>query len=212
MGEQSVSDVQAPRIGQNLQQIMPWTGITSVNSENNVGSCQYFSPHRSLKRKIQEPNEGQIRKQHITEDKISAHLSQLSLSPTAEKTKSELLTESLIDGLTDDSKLVLSQELRRFQQESALPASLLESFARPTMAVVLWQPRNPVSDLLLGNHEPSEAVDNPPREEAPNVIPMDDLPEDNNNEPINNFNNLNQAMAPQQLAPFVDTLDMDEDL
>ena len=81
------------------------------------------------------------------------------------------------------------------------------------MAVVLWQPRNPVHDLLI-NRESSDEIsrDVRPQEALADAIPMDDLPEDNNNEPMNNLNNLDQIMAGQRPAVFIDASDMDEDL
>jgi len=78
------------------------------------------------------------------------------------------------------------------------------------MAVVLWQPRNPVHDLL-NNREASETTRTTSRnirpEEHAGEEVMDDLPEDNNNEPMNNLN-LNEMAGHQ--SPFID--DMDEDL
>ena len=78
------------------------------------------------------------------------------------------------------------------------------------MAVVLWHPRNPVHDLL-NNREASETTRTTSRnirtEEHAGEEVMDDLPEDNNNEPMNNLNF--DEMAGHQ-PPFID--DMDEDL
>ena len=73
------------------------------------------------------------------------------------------------------------------------------------MAVVLWQPRNPVHDLL-NNREASETTRTTSRNIRTEEV-MDDLPEDNNNEPMNNLNF--DEMAGHQ-PPFID--DMDEDL
>jgi hypothetical protein len=78
------------------------------------------------------------------------------------------------------------------------------------MAVVLWQPRNQVHDLL-NNREVSETTratsrDIRPGEAAAEEV-MEDFPEDNNNEPMNNLN-LDQMAGHQ--PPLAD--DMDEDL
>ena len=53
----------------------------------------------------------------------------LILSLFSSELSAEVKNPTLIDGLqlTESSKLVLSQELRRFQQESNIPTSLLES-------------------------------------------------------------------------------------
>jgi hypothetical protein len=78
------------------------------------------------------------------------------------------------------------------------------------MAVVLWQPRNQVHDLL-NNREVSETTRATSRDIRPEEVAaeevMEDFPEDNNNEPMNNLN-LDQMAGDQ--PPLAD--DMDEDL
>ncbi|XP_046452355.1 uncharacterized protein LOC124200227 isoform X1 [Daphnia pulex] len=166
-----------------------------------------------IKRKIEDPCEEQVRKQLITEDKISAHLSQLQIGcPTVEHTNCRLdnmeedstPTTTCLEGLKIDScsKLVLSEEILNFQRENSIPASLLENFNKPSMAVVLWQPRNTVHQLVTSSTE--EQSCRAALEENPsNGLELHE-DESNNNEPIDNFN-LNE-MASQS------DLEMDDDL
>ena len=79
---------------------------------------------------------------------------------------------------------------------------------KPSMAVVLWQPRNTVDHLLRELSAPSGESNQPAVEETENNPPENDveLVEDdsNNNEPISNFN-LNEPNHPVDL-------EMDDDL
>ncbi|XP_057375138.1 uncharacterized protein LOC130696079 [Daphnia carinata] len=169
-----------------------------------------------LKRKIDEPSEEQVRKQLITEDKISAHLSQLQIcSSTSEQPRLDAMEDDSTTIISSDSlkidacsKLILSDEIRNFQHENSIPQCLLENFNRPSMAVVLWQPRSDVHQLVERNASPCEEQSRSLASEALEGNPTNDLElineeESNNNEPINNFN-LNDQHQPD--------LEMDDDL
>ena len=86
------------------------------------------------------------------------------------------------------------------------------------MAVVLWQPRNTVTQQLLGNSvDRSETNTNrsedaagaaPSRDEDADRIAIDE-DDSNNNEPINDFNRVDQMLMYGQHPPDAS---MDEDL
>ena len=76
-------------------------------------------------------------------------------------------------------RLMLSEELKRLQQEPILPTSLLSKLERPSMALVLWEPPNKHLRIL-------------PARDAPTPIP--DTSDDNNNNNNNSNNNNNEAI------------------
>lgn len=86
------------------------------------------------------------------------------------------------------------------------------------MAVVLWQPRNTVTQQLLGNsvdrsetntnHSEDAAGAGPLCDEGADRIAVDE-DDSNNNEPINDFNRVDQMLMYGQHPPDAS---MDEDL
>lgn len=138
-------------------------------------------------------------KQFITEEKMAAHFQDLHISPnyqsqspmpstsaassTPDPVKElnmelDLDTANAVDAdqvKSGHPKLVLSEELKRLQQEPILPSSLLSKLERPSMALVLWEP-------------PSKHLRILPTRDTPTPIPS--APDDNNN----NNNNNNESM------------------
>jgi len=174
-----------------------WTISDMCNGDWNL-------QNKSQKRKMDMLSESNPRKQLITEERISADLSQLTIGPTStplESTSLEYVSNEKMDDsailpgsrikLNAGSKLVLSEELRRLRQETSIPTSLLEQHLnKPCMAVVLWQP--PFSIVSEGSRSRANPESNLQREisarnEPENVV--ENIQDDtNNNEPINDYN------------------------
>lgn len=80
-------------------------------------------------------------KQHITEEKMAAHLSQLHISPDYKAPHQPEPREAQQQQQQQHLKrLVLCEELRMLKQEPILPSSLLSRLEKPNMALVLWEP------------------------------------------------------------------------
>ncbi|XP_076761785.1 uncharacterized protein LOC143429852 isoform X2 [Xylocopa sonorina] len=139
-------------------------------------------------------------KQFITEEKMAAHFKDLHISSnyqsesvssvsTADKQpipprelNMELEMDAASIGETDQVKsgprLVLSEELKRIQQEPILPNCLLSKLERPSMALVLWEPQSRHLRMF-------------PSRDTPTPIPS--TSDDNNNNNNNNINNNNNG-------------------
>lgn len=108
----------------------------------------YNSNAFQCKRKIETEFEIRPPKKHITEEKMAAHMSQLSISGDYSQTtiSADTLSEekpSTSTAVEDSSlgrRLILSDELRALQSEPILPQSLISKLEKPSMALVLWQP------------------------------------------------------------------------
>ncbi|XP_067015328.1 uncharacterized protein [Anabrus simplex] len=108
-------------------------------------------PFAQCKRKIEPDMEVKTSvKQHITEEKMAAHMSQLHISQdytphqtdvNAEPDRAQPGPSTVLSGEeTQYKRLVLCDELRQLKSEPILPSSLLAKMEKPTMALVLWQP------------------------------------------------------------------------
>ncbi|XP_034946096.1 putative uncharacterized protein DDB_G0292292 [Chelonus insularis] len=163
-----------------------------------------YPPPLHHKRKIEVPDIPDTRptKQFISEEKMAAHFRDMHISTNYSSTplttastsyniQPQPSTSSQLDINVDTSpaalengksmhpKLVISEELKRIQQEPILPASLLSKLERPSMALVLWEP--PSKHLrMLRPHTESVQI-NAPSEDN-----------DNNN---NNNNNNNRSSS-----------------
>ncbi|XP_029659557.1 rho GTPase-activating protein gacM-like isoform X1 [Formica exsecta] len=166
------------------QELIRFTGETSSG------------PILHQKRKLEAPDVVDMHqsKQFITEEKMTAHFKSLRISSIHEtespvpSTSSSCSHRQLdmdldVDGrnaingeqLTDvHPRLVLSEELKRIQEEPILPSTLLSKLERPSMAVVLWEPPNRHLRIL-------------PTRDTPTPIPS--TSGDNNNNNNNNNNN-----------------------
>ncbi|XP_032662846.1 uncharacterized protein LOC116840349 isoform X3 [Odontomachus brunneus] len=126
-------------------------------------------------------------KQFITEEKMAAHFKDLHISCN-HQSESSVPSTSKVDTSfshkqsdmdldvdtanntvnTDQAdhvhpRLVLSEELKRIQQEPILPSTLLSKLERPSMALVLWEP-------------PSKHLRILPTRDTPTPIPMTPFP------------------------------------
>ncbi|XP_021921602.1 uncharacterized protein LOC110830696 isoform X2 [Zootermopsis nevadensis] len=95
-------------------------------------------------------------KQHITEEKMAAHLSQLHISSdyTAHQ------PEPREDEQQHMKRLVLCDELRKLKQEPILPPALLSRLEKRSMALVLWQPPARSSNPALSRGRIQSEEDN----------------------------------------------------
>lgn len=99
-------------------------------------------------------------KQFITDEKMAEHMSQLHINS---ETSSALETEPL-----REKRLYLCEEMRKLQQESILPQSLLNRINRPCTALVLWTPPTRPNDDDGENNNNEDVVDN-------NVMDLDSV-------------------------------------
>lgn len=165
---------------------------------------QNFAPTLHQKRKLETPDLLDTRKtkQLITEEKMTAHFQDLHISSayrsppdpvpstsadvSLEKPNVHMDMEAANAVDADHSKsprLVLSEELKRIQQEPILPSTLLTKLERPSMALVLWKP-------------PSKHLRALPARDTPTPLP--NTSDDNNNNNNNNSEgipDLNQATS-----------------
>lgn len=84
-------------------------------------------------------------KQHITEERMAAHMSRLHISS---ETPAEAVATVQENVQVHQQRLYVCEEMRKLQTESVLPSILLGRIERPCMAVMLWQPPAKVPDLL----------------------------------------------------------------
>ncbi|KAL4711864.1 hypothetical protein ACJJTC_006033 [Scirpophaga incertulas] len=97
-------------------------------------------------------------KQLITEEKMAAHLNGLHIS--SDYTPHSLANEEFMDiGMMDTQttticnrlkghKIILSEEIKKLQDEPLLPAALIERLEKPQMSLVVWKPRENMLDKI----------------------------------------------------------------
>ncbi|XP_072750826.1 uncharacterized protein [Anoplolepis gracilipes] len=184
------------------QELIRFTGETSSG------------PIVHQKRKLEAPDivDMHQNKQFITEEKMTAHFKSLRISSIQEaenpvpstsassSSRRQLDMDLDVDGRNAINgeqlpgihpRLVLSEELKRMQEEPILPSTLLSKLERPSMALVLWEPPNRHLRIL-------------PTRDTPTPIPS--TSGDNNNNNNNNNNNdttpdLNNV-TPSALSAF----------
>lgn len=197
------------------QMYMPWSVPNLQQSQlvKFTGEKQQLTPavtniHQKRKLDFPDATEFQQSKQFITEEKMAAHFGNMHISssftspqiPTTAVSESPTAINSdielNIDGTSaavDDGKcprLVMSEELKRLQQEPLLPASLLSKLDRPSMALVLWEPpsrhlrmistRQSTSPTILSTYTNEEEENNNSNNNNNSI--------DNNNQQILNLN------------------------
>lgn len=102
-------------------------------------------------------------KQHITEEKMAAHLNSLHIS--SEYTPHALATDDIMDVNMEPSTsgieklkghtIVLSEELKKLpKEEPLLPAALIDRLEKPHMSLVVWKPR----EHILGTVKEDERI------------------------------------------------------
>lgn len=145
-------------------------------------------------------------KQFITEEKMTAHFKSLRISSIHENenpapsTSASSSTHTQLDmdvdgrnAVNDEQlpgmhpRLVLSEELKRMQEEPILPSTILSKLERPSMALVLWEPPNRHLRIL-------------PTRDTPTPIPSTSADNNNNNNNNNNdgtpdLNNASSALS-----------------
>ncbi|XP_012541737.1 rho GTPase-activating protein gacHH isoform X2 [Monomorium pharaonis] len=181
---------------------IPWSvpGLQQSELVRFTGETS-SGPVLHQKRKLEAPDIVDMHqtKQFITEEKITAHFKDLHISSNYESNNPVPSTSTahtaspcykqLNTDLDDSTKtinaeqtselhprLVLSEELKRMQEEPILPSTLISKLERPSMALVLWEPPNRHLRIL-------------PTRDTPTPIP--NTSDDNNN---NNNNNNNETI------------------
>ena len=210
MGQQSTSHQLGPwmHMPQVPPMSIPWSvpALQQPELVRFTGGATY-EPVLHQKRKLEASDLLDTRqaKQFITEEKMTAHFKDLHISSnyqprspvpstSAANAQSAPLRDLNMDleleaantveaerAKSGHPRLMLSEELKRLQQEPILPTSLLSKLERPSMALVLWEPPNKHLRIL-------------PATDAPTPIP--ETSDDNNNNNNNNSNNNNNEAIP----------------
>ncbi|XP_026488840.1 uncharacterized protein LOC113395472 [Vanessa tameamea] len=104
-------------------------------------------------------------KQFITEEKMAAHLSGLHISSNytqhslASEDVMELSVEPNAMSISEKLKghtIVLSEDVKKLQEEPILPTSLIERLQKPQMSLVVWKPRENVLKKIKEEKETSD--------------------------------------------------------
>lgn len=133
----------------------------------------------------------------ITEEKMAAHLDGLHISSeftahdinqTISGSSSDMLSpypaslQEIEEKLKRAQKITVSDVVKTIQEEPILPAAIMERFEKPCKALIIWQPPQRITDLII-----SKTV-----QEAQN---SDDESADNNNvEFVDAYNDLQMEM------------------
>ncbi|XP_021182403.3 uncharacterized protein LOC110370772 [Helicoverpa armigera] len=144
---------------------LPW-GMSSPPqlvqfTGQHLNSEQKISPVIHCKRKSLDVEPVIPAKQLITEEKMAAHLNSLHIS--SEYTPHALASDEVMDvgmePVTEKLKghtIVLSEELKKLQEEPLLPASLIERLEKPHMSLVVWKPRESILEKLKDDEKKEE--------------------------------------------------------
>ncbi|KAL3265986.1 hypothetical protein HHI36_010175 [Cryptolaemus montrouzieri] len=110
-------------------------------------------------------------KQHITEEKMSEHLSKLHISS---ETPSDMESDQV-----KERRLYMCDEMKKFQAqtESIIPESLLSSINRPCTALVLWKPPSSILVPSLFTRDREDETENNNNNSARdnNPVPTNDM-------------------------------------
>ncbi|CAD0204446.1 unnamed protein product [Chrysodeixis includens] len=115
---------------------------------------QKISPVIHCKRKSLDVEPVIPAKQLITEEKMAAHLNSLHISSEYTPHTLANTNEGMDVGMepvTEKLKghtIVLSEELKKLQEEPLLPAALIDRFEKPRMSLVVWKPRENILEKL----------------------------------------------------------------
>lgn len=131
-------------------------------------------PKRQLKRHAETP---QVRplKQLITEEKMVAHMSGLSLEcPMEAPSPEEMASTSPVDGSQGAGLIVLSPELQEYvDNDQLISKSIVDDMRkRACMALVLWQP-----SLIPSESQEPESSENVTKSPSTDTAPPSDSPE-----------------------------------
>ncbi|XP_066594577.1 probable myosin light chain kinase DDB_G0279831 [Prorops nasuta] len=193
--------------------------LIRFQAERPTTSSAYM---RCIKRKLEAPDlyEPHQTKQFITEEKMAAHFQDLHISNNYQSQNPTPSTSSAIDDIAQinensldldmegasnildiqtarnpEPKLIISEELKRLQQEPILPQSLVSKLERPSMALVLWHP--PPKRQLRISGQVSQPQSTPTTSDDNNNSDNNN----NNNNNNNSNNNNNEAMPDLNLMP-----------
>ncbi|CAH2259668.1 jg24295 [Pararge aegeria aegeria] len=117
-------------------------------------------------------------KQLITEEKMAAHLSSLHIS--ANYTQHSLSSEDVMEVGIDTSALceklkghtiVLSEDVKKVQEESLLPTALIERLQKPQMSLVVWKPRDNVLDKIKEENDQLNSDEETPKKRNGVLVP-----------------------------------------
>ncbi|XP_051154855.1 putative uncharacterized protein DDB_G0291786 isoform X2 [Leptopilina boulardi] len=221
IGQQNVPQepeqwLQVPQIP---QPSMPWSipalqqpDLVRFTGENPQSKAPLFL-HQ--KRKLEMPDLVDTpSKQHISEEKMAAHFQQLHISHNSTELNQscnqfnsqgdlEMDSSNLIDfekKIKPQAKLILSEELKRLQEEPIIPSSILSKLERPTMALVLWEPPNKHLRILHTPRNTSTPIPNASNNNNNNNNnAMSDEEGNNNNE---TGHDLNQVFQNQFISTY----------
>lgn len=141
-------------------------------------------------------------KQLITDEKMAAHLNGLHISSDFRAHNSSQSTtandaldidvensappipipcslQDIEEKLKRANKITVSDVVKKFQEEPLLPAAILERFEKPSKALVIWQPPQRITDLIISKAAQEQKTE-------------DDEDLDNNNVELANVNNDSQ--------------------
>ncbi|CAH2093819.1 unnamed protein product [Euphydryas editha] len=147
---------------------LPW----SMHSPPNVVQFTAQNPEQSkaapvlhCKRKSLDVEPVIPVKQFITEEKMAAHLSGLHISSNytqhslASEDVMELSVEPNAMSISEKLKghtIVLSEDVKKLQEEPIIPTSLIERLQKPQMSLVVWKPREDVLKNIIEEKETPE--------------------------------------------------------
>ncbi|XP_033211536.1 uncharacterized protein LOC117169320 isoform X2 [Belonocnema kinseyi] len=220
------------QIPQVPQLSMPWS-IPSLQQPDLVRFTGERSQPKVLnlhqKRKLEMPDlvDTGRSKQFITEEKMAAHFRQMHIDPQYQPTADAQPSTSVIppqqgynqffpdcdlemDGASlveqvkkPQPKLVFSEELKRLKEEPLLPVSLLSKLARPSMALVLWEPPNKyLRPLPSPRDTPTQNPNVSDDNNNANNIAAESGNNNNNNEGIPDMNDIFSNHAVPSLEPM----------
>lgn len=123
-------------------------------------------------------------KQLITDEKMAAHLNGLHISSdyTAHQEMDEMTNaetpdethsmfpcslQDIEEKLKRAQRITVSDVVRKIQDEPLLPAAIMERFEKPCKALVVWQPPQRLTDLIISkatqeneNNDDEDAANN----------------------------------------------------
>ncbi|KAJ8711346.1 hypothetical protein PYW07_008588 [Mythimna separata] len=123
---------------------------------------QKSSPVIHCKRKSLDVEPVVPAKQLITEEKMAAHMNSLHIS--SEYTTHSLAADEVMDvgmepPVSEKLKghtIVLSEELKKLQEEPLLPAALIDRLEKPHMSLVVWKPRESILAKIKEDEQKDE--------------------------------------------------------
>lgn len=201
---------------------IPWSVASSSQQSELItftGRPNY-KPVFHHKRKLETAEFGDMghqAKQFITEEKMAAHFKDLHISSNYE-TENPVPSTSAghtssfshkqgnmdldVDAVTSEQtdelhpRLIISEEVKRMQQEPILPSTILSKLERPSMALVLWEPPNKHLLRILPSRDTPTPIPSTSHDSNSN-----NNNNNNNNDTIPDLNNVSPS-APSAFEPM----------